>query len=85
MVAVPIVADVAILYGPVAPYADENILAKVVGIDVPNRPIWTPVIAHKEMVSGPYYSMAYTVMPVQVHVRMRIAMGLFHGTWTVMV
>jgi len=72
MTAVPIVASVSVLYRPVAAQADENVLAKVVRINIPQRPGGAPVIADSEVESRPDYPVAYTVVPVSIHMHVMV-------------
>jgi len=70
MAAIPVIADIRAVYGPIAAQADKYIFAQIVGINITECAVRAPVIAHCEMVSGPDYSVTYPVGPVMIHVHM---------------
>ena len=80
MAPVPVIAGVCVSYWPVAAYADENVSAEMVGIDVPNRIVPTVAIMYGKMVPGPDYSVAYPVVAISVYVLVAVNVPYRMGT-----
>jgi hypothetical protein len=64
------------MYGPVSTQADEEVLAVMVRVHIPERKVWPPSVVNRIVVSGPYDSVAYPVVAVPVY--MLVAMGTFY-------
>ncbi len=80
MTPVPVIAGVCVSYWPVPAYADENVSAEMVGINVPNRIVPTIAIIYGKMVPGPDYSVAYPVVAVPVYVLVAVNVPYRMGT-----
>jgi hypothetical protein len=74
MAAIPVIADACIFYRPVPTQTDKDIFAVIIRIDISERPAWSPIIVHREVVFRPDGSVAYAVMAVKVYVLMVTAM-----------
>jgi hypothetical protein len=80
---VPVIAGVCVPYRPVAAYADENVPAEVIGVDVPKRIVPTVAIIYGKMVPGPDYSVAYPVVAIPVYVLVAVNIP-YHGRTVVL-
>jgi hypothetical protein len=54
--------------GPVSAQADEEIFAVIVRIHIPECEVRPPIVINGIVISGPYYSVPYPMMPVSVYV-----------------
>ena len=80
MASIPVIAGVCVSYWPVAAYADENVSAQMVGVNVPKRMVPTVAIIYGKMVPGPDYSVAYPVVAVPVYVLVAVNVPYRMGT-----
>ncbi len=55
------------MYGPVSTQADEEVLAVMVRVHIPERKVWPTSVVNRIVVSGPYDSVAYPVVAVPVY------------------
>jgi len=64
--AVPVVAEIAVVQGPITAQADKDVLAVVVRIAIRERGVRSPVVVQHEVIPGPDRSMASSVLEIPV-------------------
>jgi len=77
---IPVVADVPVMDGPVSAQTDKDISAVIVRIHISECEVRPPIIINRIVISGPYYSVPYPVVPVSIYVL--VAMSVFYRVAT---